>query len=210
MAKLVVFEGSDKVGKFTQSMLLQTRLRQRDCSAVRREPAKETLPKLSQLIYWMLRTGWARRLPNTFQIVQFCNKLFFQLFRLPKLMRADIVILDRWALSGYVYGSVEGIYGWLNTWMFNRLKKADITLVMCGTSYQRPEAGDDSYEKDVELQDRVQKAYWRVGATWPHHVLVDNQRTIEEVHQTIMGVLVHEGVLDQSIMWDELTTGTPS
>jgi thymidylate kinase len=207
MAKLVVVEGHDKSGKFTQSIGLVVELRKHGYSAVRIEPAKETLPAFRKLIYWMLDTGWARRLPNTFQLVQFCNKVFFQLFRLPGWTRNyDFVVLDRWALSGYVYGSVEGVNPWLNEWMFNRLKRADITLILTGTSYQRPEAGDDSYEKDAVLQRNVKEEYWLVGASteerWSDHVLVSNFGTPGEISQKIVMVLVHEGVLDQSIMWD--------
>lgn len=193
-ARLVVFEGADKSGKETQSKLLVTSLRKEGHYVLRVEPAKEAHPWGKALIYWMLSSGWAKRLPNTFQFVQFLNKAFFQAFRLPGMLQVyDYVILDRWALSGYVYGKAENISGWLNDWMYRNLKRADVTLLMDGTSYRRGTAAtDDSYEKDARLQNRVREIYRDfvalVGRS-DHHV-VDNRGEVEEVQARILSVVL--------------------
>lgn len=196
MAKLVIFEGADRVGKCVQSTLLEAALRGDGFKAVRVEPAKETHPRGRKLIYGMLETGAAKRHPNTFQLVQFLNRIYFQLFKLPALLRShDVVILDRWALSGYVYGRCEGINEAFNTWMFNRAKRPDVTLILLGTSYKRATTTDDSYEKDTELQDKVKQAYLNWGIrNRRDHVLVDNTGTIQEVHKKIIIDLCMNGV----------------
>jgi len=195
MGKLIVFEGPDKVGKETQSKLLDSTLRSQGIRSVRVEPTKEGHPRGRKLIYSMLESGAAKRWPNTFQFVQFANRIYFQLFKLPMLLRSyDIVILDRWALSGWVYGSAEGINESLNKWMFNRARQADITLVLSGTSYKRKQA-DDSYERDTDLQSKVRVLYRNAGLNWPGYVCVDNHDSIDEVHQSVVALLANLGII---------------
>lgn len=199
MGKLVVFEGPDKVGKETQSKLLVTSLKQQGMRVVRVEPSKEAHPRMKKLIYSMLDSGAAKRWPNTFQFVQFLNKIYFQTFKLPVLMRTyDIVILDRWALSGWIYGDAEGINRPLNKWMFNRVKRADVTLVLAGKSYKRSTTTDDSYERDTALQTKVKIAYREVGLNWPGHVLVDNHDSIDEVQSSIVALLENMNIVPSS------------
>jgi len=198
-AKLVVFEGPDKVGKETQSKLLANVLKAEGFRVIRVEPSKEAHPRMKKLIYSMLDSGAAKRHPNTFQFVQFLNKVYFQLFKLPKLMREhEIVILDRWALSGFVYGEAEGINPTLNKWMFNLVKRSDITLVLSGTSYKRSTTTDDSYEKDSDLQTKVRVAYRGIGMNWPGHALVDNHDAVMDVHHSIRALLENTNVIRSS------------
>jgi thymidylate kinase len=198
MGKLVVFEGPDKVGKETQSKRLAAALVELGVKAIRVEPTKESHPRGRKLIYSMLESGAAKRHPNTFQFVQFLNRIYFQVFKLPKLLEEnEIVILDRWALSGWVYGSAEGINESLNKWMFNRAKRADVVLVLSGTSYKRKQA-DDSYERDTDLQSKVRILYRNAGMNWPGHVLVDNHDSIDDVHDSILALLSNMNMIPNS------------
>ena len=198
MGKLIVFEGPDKVGKETQSKRLAAALVELGIKAIRVEPTKESLPRGRKLIYSMLESGAAKRHPNTFQFVQFLNRIYFQVFKLPKLLEEnEIVILDRWALSGWVYGSAEGINDSLNKWMFNRAKRADVVLVLSGTSYKR-KAADDSYERDTDLQSKVRILYRNAGLNWPNHVLVDNHDSIGDVHDSILALLANMNLIPNS------------
>lgn len=198
MGKVIVFEGPDKVGKETQSKLLQANLKREGFNCIRVEPSKEAHPRMKKLIYSMLDSGAAKRWPNLFQFVQFLNKIYFQTFKLPKLLEVyDLVILDRWALSGYVYGGAEGINPILNKWMYNRVRKADLTLVLSGTSYKRSSTTDDSYEKDTDLQAKVKIAYRQV-ANWPGHVLVDNHDSIDDVQDSILALLENLNIVPSS------------
>ena len=199
MGKVIVFEGPDKVGKETQSKRLAVALNDMGVRAVRVEPSKEANPRLKKLIYSMLETGAAKRYPNTFQFVQFLNKIYFQTFKLPKLVRDnEVVILDRWALSGYAYGRAEGISDWLNKWMFNRVKKVDQTLVLYGASYRRDGQADDSYERDTELQKRVKEIYYYAGLHFPNHSIVFNDVPVEKVHERILDKLEEKGLIPSS------------
>lgn len=198
MGKVVVFEGPDKVGKETQSKLLANVLKAEGFNVIRVEPSKEAHPRMKKLIYAMLEDGRAKRYPNAFQFVQFLNKVYFQTFKLPKLKKQhDLVILDRWKLSGYVYGGAEGINPTLNKWMYNRVSNPDITLVLSGTSYKRSTTTDDSYERDTELQTKVKIAYRDCGR-WPGHALVDNHDSVMDVHNSIRALLENLSIVPSS------------
>jgi len=195
-AKLVVFEGPDKVGKETQSKLLLRSLKDASYNVVRCEVPTNACPRTYKLIYSMLKSGWAKRTPNLFQFIQFLNKWLFQVLHMPSLMRNnDVVILDRWSLSAVIYGGATGVNSVLNMFLFNRLKKPDITIVLDGQSFRRSTTEDDSYEKDNELQAAVKVAYhqWALDHS-NDHVLAQNNASKLEVHYDILIALRMAGI----------------
>jgi thymidylate kinase len=194
-AKLVIFEGCDACGKGTQSRLLVESLARSGVRAIRVEPTKESNQWARKAIYAMLADGRAKQRPHIFQFIQLFNRLWFQWFCLPRLMREnDIVVMDRWALSGYVYGGVEGINPTLNDFMYSMAKKADLTVVLGGSSYKRA-ASADSYEKDALLQSRVKTQYRVMAHVLENHAFVDNHDPIMDVHDSIMVLLQNKGII---------------
>lgn len=194
---LIAIEGPDRFGKETQTKLLEQNITRGQVTAqfVKHVevPVKGRLSY--RLIYWMLRNGSAKRYPNMFQLVQFMNKLAFQTFVLPKYTEFyDIVILDRWSLSGLVYGEATDVNATMNRFLHRMLVKPDITLVMCGKPFHR--AGTkDAYETDDVLQSRVARLYMDYGRTLDRHVLVHNGGGKDDVHERIMCILKHEGIV---------------
>lgn len=197
-AKIVVFEGPDKVGKETQSKLLWGSLLGVGKNVVRVEVPSDRCDRSYRLIYWMLRTGWAKKLPNVFQFVQFLNKWLFQrLYLMDLLYFNDYVIFDRWSLSAVVYGNATGVNKPFNDWLYKQLRKADITFVMCERSFRRASTQDDSYEKDSALQSAVRVGYREWAETHPSdHVLVNNDQSIKEVHADVLFALDEDEALD--------------
>lgn len=188
MAEIIVFEGPDKVGKETQSKLLLERLLEEGNYVRRVEVPAKACPNTYKLIYWMLRTGWAKRLPNTFQFIQFFNKWLFQKLHLPKMLEwFDYVIFDRWSLSAVIYGNATGVNESFNLWLYNKLQPADVTIVMCERSFRRATTQDDSYEKDNDLQVRVREGYREWATAHPDdHTLVSNDQPVEDVHADVL------------------------
>jgi len=187
-ATVVVFEGADMTGKETQSKLLQRSLSDHGKRAIRVEVPAKACPRTYKLIYWMLKNGLAKRLPNVFQFIQFLNKLLFQLRVLPELLNNfDYVIFDRWSLSAVIYGNATGVNERFNLWLYNRLKKADVTFVIHGQSFRRSTTTDDSYEKDSDLQAKVKESY----TTWAldhvnDHVLIKNDKPVDDIHAVVL------------------------
>lgn len=196
--RLIVLEGPDSHGKTTQARMLSSSFDgviDIDGKEVACAYVKVPVPGLtSKAIYWALGNGMAKAHPQLFQALQFINKLAFQRRTLERLLREnDYVVLDRWSLSGYVYGKATGVSSALNDAMYRVLRAPDVVIVISGKSFKRPKA-DDSYESDAELQAAVKAEYERIGKTWPKHFLVRNDGTKEEVHHKIGSILRFEGI----------------
>lgn len=189
-AKLVAIEGPDKVGKQTQSEMLAHALRRYgDRVKLVEIPFNDGLTY--RLIYRMLRSGQAKRWPNTFQLVQFFNKLLFQWTYLLWLrLVCDVVVLDRWSLSSIVYGDATGVNRTFNRVLYWLLVRPKVTVVLHGSSFRRSTTTDDSYEKDTDLQKAVRRGYYEWTQEHPgDHDLVDNQGTRDQVHERIVHIV---------------------
>lgn len=182
--KILCVEGPDKSGKETQTKKLTNKLINLGYKTKLVEVPYDDFI-IYKTIYWMLRNGLAKKLPAVFQFIQFLNKFLFQIFVLPFLkLKYDYIVFDRWAASSVMYGTAEGLPNWYVMFLYSFLMKPDVTVVLSGTSYKRPGA-EDSYEKDTALQRRVREEYCIWAKMEPKACLIDNQGTIEEVHNRI-------------------------
>lgn len=187
LAKLIAVEGPDKVGKRTQTTALVSAFRAAGVDAKRVEvPFNDGVTH--RLIYWMLRTGRARRQPTAFQFVHFLNKLLFQCTYLLWLrFKHDLIVLDRWSLSATVYGDAAGVNRTFSRAMHGVLVRPAVTVVLDGSAFPRDGQADDSHEVDLEFQARVADLYRRWAIAHPDdHRVVDNRGTRQEVTATIL------------------------
>lgn len=156
MAKIIVFEGPDRVGKATQSKILVERLSMLGCKVIRVEVPVRNF--FHEFIYNMLDTGSAKKHPNFFQILQTFNRMLFQLTTLKKLCdENDYVVFDRWSLSTLVYGTAGNANTLLNKFLFSIIKKPDYTIIINGLP--KTKEMRDSYEKDNDIQRKVRALY---------------------------------------------------
>jgi len=193
----LAFEGPDRHGKSTQAKLLHEACLAAGYKAILVKVPTDSCTRTHRLIYAMLANGWARKVPHLFQLVHFLNKLLFQLLYLPIMLKwCDIVILDRWALSATVYGTVDGANRWFSRALFSLLKKPDITVVFHGAPFKRASV-DDSYEKDGGFQQRVAQGYVDWAMEHPFdHTLINNQfKDVNGIHSDIITRLLQRGLI---------------
>lgn len=190
MAKLIVVEGGDNLGKNTQTRMLVDYLHKIGFKATSREvPIKNGLTY--DLVYIMLRNGLASKFPKLFQTIQFLNKFLFQ-FELKSLLKNnDYVILDRWSLSSVVYGVSSGIDRKFCERLYNWLIKPDFTIVLQGNKVSVKD--EDVYEKNSALQIRVAQEYdsWVLAQKTGKAIRVSNKGTRTEVHGKIRSALAY-------------------
>jgi len=184
VSKLIAICGPDRVGKATQTQLLVDHLKNLGHRACRVEvPVKGNM--IYPIIYWMLRNGLAKKLPKTFQWLQYFNRQIFQWTTLPALQRDyDFIVFDRWSLSTLVYGAAEGVPLSFTLPLTRRLVHPDLTIVLTGQSHlHEPE---DVYESDSQLQSIVRNLY----SSWCHDsddiVAVDADGGPVDVHKRIL------------------------
>jgi thymidylate kinase len=194
MSKIVVIEGPDRVGKQTQTRLLQEYITKTGLGAVVVEvPIRSAITY--RIIYWMLQNGLAKKFPKVFQCFQFLNRKIFQILSLPGIERMyDVVIFDRWSLSTIVYGGAEGVPEKFTLQLANWLRKPDHTIILHGTSYLRE--AEDSYEADKDLQDKVRIGYFSWGSNNPTiSTTIDCRQDKNIISRKIQTVLREKGIL---------------
>ena len=186
---VVALEGGDRLGKSTQAKLLENALEQVKIKAILdKSPYKDGVTY--ERIYEMLESGEAVRHPVVFQTMFGANRRFFQQRFLPTLARHfEVVVLDRWSLSGRIYGGESGVSKADTECLLSGLLEPDLTFVFDGVPFPT-EGGDDSYEADTAFQSRVRDRYRRWAEKHPETtVLVDAhgapQVICEEIVSTI-------------------------
>lgn len=194
-ANLIAIEGADKCGKATQALKLAQRLRSDGFKVATFEvPYNDHVSH--KLIYWFLKKGYAKTLPNLFQTLQCMNKLIFQwTVLLWAFIKNDFIILDRWKLSSLVYGNATGVNKWLGKLLYYVLKEPDATIILHGTSFKRLSTQDDVYERDFVLQNKVKQAYYEWGTTrTPHEryhcLVIDNDRPVDTITQDMKSQII--------------------
>lgn len=163
--RIVVIEGPDKMGKATQSALLlaSLALQERKDDTPLRVTQQEIAAQdgiTYDKIYKMLETGDATKFPATFQAFHTSNRLIWQAQQLPKLAsKFDVLILDRWTISSWVYGLASGVDEDEIQCLCEDLIKPDLVFVFLGASFKTPERPDDCYEADTGFQEKVRELY---------------------------------------------------
>lgn len=190
---LIVIEGPDKVGKETQSKMLLEALPKR----FRREgrPIKvecEEIPyndgNTHKKIYDMLGTGEAVKHPEGFQTFQAANRMVWQRDVMPNLTRHhDVLILDRWNISAWVYGRASGLSDETLECLLREIREPDLVFVFDGDPFFTADREDDSYEKDKGFMATVRQGYQRWADENPEIAIkIDANRPREVVHDEIL------------------------
>ena len=183
---LIAIEGGDKLGKQTQAQALADRLRLDGYSVAQEEvPWRDgvTRPR----IYDMLFSGEAVKFPVVFQTIQGTNRRVMQALHMPKLCaNHQIVVLDRWNASTWVYGRASGVGDNTTSTILSGIQEADLTLVFDGEAFPTPGKEDDTYEADKKFQRQVREGYRTWCVEQMHRAkLVNANRPKEVVHEEI-------------------------
>lgn len=183
-AKCISFEGNDGLGKTTQvNILAQT---------LRKKGKRVTVVKLprydfftGKLIYRMLKSGAALNYPNIFQIIQWFDKIIFQLFYMNKLLfENDYLLFDRWHASMWAYGLAGGANEGLTNNLISTLKVPDLVFLFRGKSKRTNK--QDAYEANNLYQNKV-ALFYVLWACWnPTTQEIDVDDSIENVSLKIL------------------------
>jgi thymidylate kinase len=194
MSKIIVVEGPDRVGKFTQTHLLQEYITGIGLGATVVEvPIRSAITY--RVIYWMLQNGLAKTFPKIFQWFQFINRKIFQVFTLPVLEEHyDFIIMDRWSLSTIVYGIAEGVPKDYTIGLAKKLREPDFTIILFGEAHEH--VAEDSYEADVSLQVRVRLEYAKWALENPKMTkFIDCNQDKKIVAEKIKNILQEKRIL---------------
>jgi dTMP kinase len=187
--KIIVFEGTDKAGKGTQSRLLMDALKLsgRICTMM-------NFPDYTTPIGQEIRAFLNGRRNYTIEV----KHMLLSANRWEKkneiesiIEKNTIIIMNRYYQSNIVYGVSHDLG---LEWLLNLdkgLPKEDVVIVLRvnpNTSYQRVPWDRDTFEMDKKLLMKVDKNYHILAKQFNWKV-VDGERTIEQVHNEIMNIV---------------------
>jgi len=204
-------EGPDKVGKATQSKMLADAVLGLAPEFIEKKITVRVehieIPSRGHVCYDKVYDMLNRREdgsapavdhPEVFQTFQVANRFHVQ--EDLKLMRGHdgptIIIFDRWVLSSWAYGAASGVEAEKIKAINEGLMKADITFVLNGESFKRPEQADDAYEDDNSFQAQVRRQYealsqpdaFKDGECPSSKIVsINPNRERDEVHEEILG-----------------------
>lgn len=190
--KIICFEGPDGLGKTTQTRELILSLRNKGYS-VRYFKLPTTDTFVGKLISKMLKSGFAKRNPNLFQLINSLDKLLFQFKRLTFNKKVDFIILDRWHLSSVVYGISGGANQTIVNSFWKVLKEPDITFVFEGENFLNKRENLDSYEKDNLFQKEVLKNYKIYSKDLKNCFIINANDSIFNISEKISNITLNNG-----------------
>lgn len=187
-------EGPDKVGKATQSRMLLAALEEMELlrSHLIEIPSKNHA--CHDKIYDMLRrredgSAPAHDHPAIFQTFHAANRFHVQedLARIAESGKT-VVVFDRWHISGYIYGRVSGMKKEQLATIVEGMLVPDVTFILDGRGFDRPEQEDDAYEDDEGFQAKVRALY-------REHRPQDERIVVEHIEADHPKEIVHQQIL---------------
>jgi dTMP kinase len=156
----IAVEGIDAVGKKTQTFILKSWLNSRNMST-----RTFSFPAYDTVIGREIRKFLAGTIsyPQQARAMLYAANRWEKAAELERLLSTnDAVIVNRYTGSNYAYGVSNGLeLDWLVT-LETGLPQPDITLVLDAPPVKiAPRRGErkDTYERNLELQERVRRTY---------------------------------------------------
>jgi dTMP kinase len=187
--KIIVIEGIDQAGKYTQSNLLQSNLLQSGNVCTIMDFPDYTTP-IGQEIRAFLDSNRNYTL-ETEHLLMSANRWEKKDDIESLIESGTVIIMNRYYQSNLVYGVSNG----LNLkWLLNLdkgLPKEDVVIILevnPNTSYQRVPGNRDAFETDRKLLTKVHKNYRKLARQFKWKV-INGERISGEVHDDIMKIV---------------------
>ncbi|MGA2200015.1 MAG: dTMP kinase [Nitrososphaerales archaeon] len=184
--RIIAIEGVDAVGKHTQSLLLETWFRNHGIKST-----SLSFPDYGTPIGKEIKAFLAGRrdFPAEVRHMLFAANRWEKSSLIRKSQaECEVVIVNRYTESNLVYGVANGLHlDWLAS-LEEGLPKSNLVMVLedpsKGLVSRRP-GRKDSYEKDQELQVRVQTLYKELAPKFGW-MIIDGSRSVRSVHNSIV------------------------
>lgn len=189
MSKFIAFEGLDGSGSSTQIKLLADYLNKKGLKVhTTKEPTNNLI---GGLVRGQLTKQWKSS--------QTCLQLLFSADRAhhleieidPALKKGNIVLTDRYMLSTFAFGSIDGVsIEWLEE-MNKYFRKPDLTILLkvppaeCIARINKSRQGQELFEEAKKLE-KVWNNYELLAKRHKNIVIIDGTQSEEKVHKAIV------------------------
>jgi len=191
--KFIAFEGLDGSGQTTQANLLKDFLIKKGFEVVlTKEPTSDSRPgKEIRKILNEEKTALPRQLQKLFAE----DRDWHQKNKIvPALKKRQIVISDRSQFSSFAFGVANGVALDYLLSLNNKFIEPDLVILLktsAKTSIQRIKNRGEKqtlFEKEKQLE-KVWQVFEKLSKKFKNIVIVDGERTIEEIHQNIKQII---------------------
>lgn len=188
----IVLDGPDGAGLSTQAQLLEEWLRKkRKKVLLTKEP---NFGLIGGIIKAALKNEWKTD-QKTLQLLFSADRAHhLQKEIIPALKKGYIVISDRYILSTYCFGTIDGLsLDWLRS-LNSQFIKPDITIILDvppEVSLERIKKSRPSLElfEDRKKLEKIRENYRKLKNEFPNTFVVDGTKSIEEVHEKIKKIV---------------------
>jgi dTMP kinase len=195
--KIIVIEGLDKSGKFTQTKILAEMLAALGYRVVQSEFHRYDTPTGHLVMKWL--TGKYNVDQATIELIMSADKQAQQNnFKALEEDGVDFLILDRYLLSQIAYSTVNGMeLDWVLA-MQKYMRKPDLDIVIdipAEVSMTRKgkhnDGVNDKYESNLLMLQKVRGKYLTLkeGISAPRKIIVDGERSILKIHDEIFRIV---------------------
>ena len=183
---IVVIEGGDQAGKFTQSTLLEKALKKRKVKTKLFHFPDYTTPIGKEIRKYL--DGKRKFPPQVIHCLLAANRWEKVDQILAAQEKNSVLIMNRYYHSNMIYGLANGMK---QKWLENLdvgLPKADLVILLDVTqkeSFRRQKTNRDKFEKNEEFLRKISKIY-RTTAKKKHWKIIDASKSKEKVHEEIL------------------------
>ncbi len=202
----IAFEGLDGSGSSTQGQLLAERLQTAGKKVlVTKEPTGDT--PTGQLIRSVLQHRQKMSPQELQRLFTEDRAEHLKNVMEPALAAGTTVITDRYLFSTLAYGALEVEWDWLKE-LNSSFRLPDMTFLLklepaeCLRRIAARGSELEFFEREEKLT-KIWKNYERVAAEFPNIHIIDSNRPIEEVSETILRLLKHFEENGESYTFDE-------
>jgi len=183
---IIVIEGGDQAGKFTQSTMLEKALKKRKIKTkLFHFPDYET-PIGKEIRKYL--DGKRKFPPQVIHCLLAANRWE----KLNEILAAEeknsVLIMNRYYHSNLIYGLANGLkQKWLEN-LDHGLPKADLVILLDVTqkeSFRRQKTHRDKFEKNEEFLRKISKIY-KTTAKKKRWKIIDASKPKDEVHEEIL------------------------
>ncbi|WP_371504231.1 dTMP kinase [Nitrosopumilus adriaticus] len=183
---IIVIEGGDQAGKFTQSTLLEKALKKRKIKTKLFHFPDYKTPIGQEIRKYL--DGKRKFPPQVIHCLLAANRWE----KLNEIIAAQeknsILIMNRYYHSNLIYGIANGLKPkWLES-LDAGLPKADLVILLDVSqkeSFHRQKTNRDKFEKNEEFLQKISKIY-RTTAKKKKWKIIDASKSKQEVHEEIM------------------------
>lgn len=192
--KFIVFEGLDGSGQSTQAELLKNFLIEKGIDAIlTKEPTKdsEAGKKIAKILAEKIKSE-----PTKLQeLFAEDRKEHLEKLIIPNLKEGKFIISDRYAFSSFAFGASDGLdLDWLIK-INEEFLLPDLTFLIkvspeiCVGRIEKRGEPKKLFEKKEKLE-KVWQAYTILPSKFPNILLIDGEKTIEEVFSQVKEILL--------------------